>query len=500
MLNHKYLTYINLFIIIISIIFVGVILNAEAFGIEATDALTTYESTIFNDNYVHNINIIIDDSDWEDLIENAAEKEYYAVDIEIDGETLKNVAFRTKGNSTLRDLVSSTSNRYSFKIEFDHYSDNLLYDGLDKLVLNNLYQDTTYMKDYISYQMMAQMDVPSPLTSYVSLNINGEIFGLYLAVEAIEDSFLERNFGNNTDSSLYKPEVEETLMQKKEGMGAQRPNMQTKIGETPQKMMNRENPPNMNQNGMNYDDAVALNYTNDDYESYENIFNSAITDITIMDKDELIDALRIISEKENLEDAIDLEEISNYFAVHNYLLNFDSYTGTMLHNYYLYEEDGILSMIPWDYNLSFGAFSQGENLTTTELVNYPIDSPTISSLDERPLMNAIISNESALESYHESLDTFISNNFNENQIISKIESTEIMIANYVKEDPTAFYSYEEFITATETLKDFMTLRAESIRNQLDGSIASTSETQLNNDTLIDASHLDISTLGNMKIK
>ena len=27
-------------------------------------------------------------------------------------------------------------------------------------------------------------------------------------------------------------------------------------------------------------------------------------------------------------------------VVHNFVLNFDSYTGSMIHNYYLYEKDG----------------------------------------------------------------------------------------------------------------------------------------------------------------
>ena len=31
-----------------------------------------------------------------------------------------------------------------------------------------------------------------------------------------------------------------------------------------------------------------------------------------------------------------------YFVVHNFVCNFDSYTGSMIHNYYLYEEDGQL--------------------------------------------------------------------------------------------------------------------------------------------------------------
>ncbi len=195
-----------------------------------------------------------------------------------------------------------------------------------------------------------------------------------------------------------------------------------------------------------------------------------------------------------------MKEVANYFAVHNYLLNFDSYTGTMLHNYYLYEAEGILSMLPWDYNLSFGAFSKDDQSSTTDLVNYPIDSPTVGDLEERPLMDAILSNDTALEAYHESLDTLISTCFEGDQIIEKIENTQVMIASYVKEDPTAFYSYEAFISATETLKSFMTLRAESIEGQLKGSIPSTSEEQNNSDTLIDASYLDISTLGSMKVK
>ena len=58
-----------------------------------------------------------------------------------------------------------------------------------------------------------------------------------------------------------------------------------------------------------------------------------------------------------------MDALLRYFVVHNFVDNYDSYTGTMLHNYYLYEEDGKLTMLPWDYNLAFGAFGGmgGEN-------------------------------------------------------------------------------------------------------------------------------------------
>ncbi len=51
-----------------------------------------------------------------------------------------------------------------------------------------------------------------------------------------------------------------------------------------------------------------------------------------------------------------MDEVLRYFVVHNFVVNGDSYTGSMIHNYYLYEQDGKLSMIPWDYNLAFGGF------------------------------------------------------------------------------------------------------------------------------------------------
>ena len=61
------------------------------------------------------------------------------------------------------------------------------------------------MKDYLCYQMMGYMGVDAPLCSYVWITINGEAWGLYLAVEGVEDSFLERNYGTSY-GELYKPD------------------------------------------------------------------------------------------------------------------------------------------------------------------------------------------------------------------------------------------------------------------------------------------------------
>ena len=61
------------------------------------------------------------------------------------------------------------------------------------------------MKDYLVYRLMGNFGVASPLCSYVYITVNGEDWRLYLAVEAVEDAFLERNYGKEA-GELYKPD------------------------------------------------------------------------------------------------------------------------------------------------------------------------------------------------------------------------------------------------------------------------------------------------------
>ena len=71
------------------------------------------------------------------------------------------------------------------------------------------------------------------------------------------------------------------------------------------------------------------------------------------------------------------------------------------------------------------------------------------------------------------------------------------IDTLVESDPTAFYSYDEYLTAAETLYQVVKLRGQSIQGQLDGTIPSTEAAQRTSDALVDASALDLSTMGYM---
>lgn len=246
---------------------------------------------------------------------------------------------------------------------------------------------------------------------------------------------------------------------------------------------------------------LSLIYSDDEYNGYSNIFDNAKTDITDEDKERLIASLKSLNENSDIENVVNVDEVIRYFVVHNFVCNFDSYTGSMIHNYYLYEEDGQLSMIPWDYNLAFGGFSAGGggSDSATQMVNYPIDTPVSGgTIDSRPMLAWIFADESYTELYHTYFDTFISEYFESGYFENMITETENLIASYVEQDPTKFCTYEEFETGVDTLKSFCLLRAESIRGQLDGTIPSTSDGQQEDDSaLVDASSISLTDMGSM---
>ena len=592
MSTHKYIDKICCVAVVLSLIVTVLFMNAKSFGVSEASKAKGYETRLFDTSTVHTIDIVMDD--WDSFIDTCTNEEYALCSVVIDNEAYKNVAIRAKGNTSLTQVDSYGNDRYSFKIEFDHYDSTKSYYGLDKLSLNNIIQDNTYMKDFLTYQMMQKFGVDAPLCSYVNITVNGEDWGLYLAVESIEEAFLERNYGSDY-GELYKPDSTsmgggrgngdkfdmadwtaelnaETIAQMKDILEKMDDAQLTEIletlgysdlddflsalehaesieeilneadirelltgkdnqannsmagGTTPPNISENGSFPNENQNnmqppngerpaerggqgegmpnqggaggGMGSDD-VKLIYSDDEYDSYANIFDNAKTDITDADKDRLIASLKQLNNNENIDAVVDVDEVIRYFVVHNFVCNFDSYTGSMIHNYYLYEKDGQLSMIPWDYNLAFGGFQDVSNATS--LVNYPIDSPVSSgTVDSRPMLAWIFNNEEYMQLYHQYFAEFIETYFDSGYFSEMIDSVEEMIAPFVESDATKFCTYEEFQTGVDTLKEFCLLRAESVSGQLDGTIASTSDGQTqNSSSLIDASALDISDMGSM---
>jgi len=554
MSTHKHIDKICIAAVAIVLVIALLFLCGADLGIQIVSKAMGYEKSLFDTSKVHTIDIIIDD--WDAFIQTAQSEEYSVCSVVIDGETVKNVGIRGKGNTSLSSVSSMGSERYSFKIEFDQYDSTKNYHGLDKLCLNNLIQDNTYMKDYLVYQMMNEVGVDVPLCSFAYITVNGEDWGLYLAVEAVEESFLQRSYGSNY-GDLYKPDSLSfgggrgngkdfdmaDFMNSQESASSET-SSGTSSSEQVNPFGNMQMPEGFSMpngfdptqgaggnggftmpegfdftqgggftmpDGMDFSfgdmagapgssasesdtsgkpdmggfggsggfgmgsSDVKLQYIDDDPDSYSNIFSSAKTNVTAADQARLIESLKRLSSYEDLENLVDTEQVLRYFVVHNFVVNGDSYTGSMIHNYYLYEENGRLSMIPWDYNLAFGTFNGGN---ASSSVNDAIDDV----LTDRPMQAWIFSDEAYAEQYYTLYEQLLSGI----DIEGIIERAYTLITPYVEKDPTAFCTYEEFELGVQTLKSFCSLRSESVQRQLDG-----------NTEAVDASGLDLSAMGTM---
>ncbi|HPH11059.1 MAG TPA: CotH kinase family protein, partial [Thermotogota bacterium] len=141
-------------------------------------ASTDYADFLFSGTTPLTVDIIVDKADWEEMLENAQQEAYIPCEVIINGKSVRWVGIRPKGNSSLNMVLSDEeSDRFSFKIEFDQYIEGQTFLGLDKLALNNVLGDATYMKEYLSYALMKEMGIPTPLFQYADIRVNGEPWG-----------------------------------------------------------------------------------------------------------------------------------------------------------------------------------------------------------------------------------------------------------------------------------------------------------------------------------
>ena len=469
-----------------------------------------YEEKLFNTENIIDINIIMDDEEWENLLENAINEEYTRCDVEINGESFYGVGIRPKGNTSLTSIVSDpTTDRYSLKLEFDHYVEGQTCYGLDKLILNNNYADATNMKEALIYDMFKYMGADASLYNYAKISVNGEYWGVYLALEGVEDSFRLRNYGA-ADGELYKPEnMDKGGIQggREKEQGGQPPNFG---GGFPQRNGGNMQPP-QNMNGQQAEgqppmenggfrgggpgggSGSDLNYTDDDSDSYSTIWEGEITKTSEKDHKKVITALKNISEGVEISKYMDTDNLLKYMAVHIFSVNQDSLSGNMAHNYYLYENKGQLNILPWDYNLAFGGMGRGGN-DASSTVNSPIDM----AFNGTEFFDCLYENEEYLSEYHENMERLVTEYVEGGGLDEFYNRTRSLIDELVKTDPTTFYTYDEYNKAAETLYKMVKLRGESVKGQLEGTIPSTSgEQREDSSALIDTKDLDLTVMGTM---
>lgn len=360
-------------------------------------------SGVFGDTVIHTINLEFYVSDWMDSLEynfEVLDQVYIPAKMSYDDSiVLDSIGVRYKGNSSY--VVSSNTPKKPFEFKFDKYKDDQTLKGLKKLNVQNGVSDPSFMRETIAYGI-ARRYMPAPRTSYTDLYVNGQLLGFYMLVEQIDKNFLGRYFKNN-QGNLYKAS----------------------------------------------DDGGTLEYRGTEQSAYESEYelktNEDINDwsrfITLLDR------LNNTSDDdfvEIMQNYLNLDTCLRLLAFNMVLSNFDSYTGSG-RNYYFYDDTttGIFTMFPWDFNESFGVYTNNWDVITQDILE-------ISNLDLRPLNKRLLSNDSLQGIYLGYIYDMIEGVASYDSIAAMADKLEPLISSHVEADTNKLYSYQNFIDNVES--------------------------------------------------
>jgi spore coat protein CotH len=151
----------------------------------------------FDDTTLHNVQLYINSKDLAVLRARYLENINIPADIVIDGTRVRNVAVRSRG------LGSRNSQKLGLRVDFNFYTRAQQFRGLEAIILDNLWQDASLMREALAMKVFRRMGEAAPREAYCRLSINNQDQGLYALVEEIDPDFAERETGQ-TDGYLYE--------------------------------------------------------------------------------------------------------------------------------------------------------------------------------------------------------------------------------------------------------------------------------------------------------
>lgn len=344
------------------------------------------------------VSIEIDENNLNYLLQNALDEPYVMTSsVTIGDVTLGYCGLRTKGNFTLAHAFTDNpgSDRFSFTVNFGEYVNKTAFGekqtffGCDRISFNNFFFDKSMLKEFFSLMLMEEMGLPTPQFGLAKLYINGQYYGVYAMVEALDESILEQHYhvdDKALSSYLCKP--------------------------TGTRFRYEE---------LKKDPAPLYEHSEETHAQVQDMLPTALEwsrklNCLAAGTDFAGNPIDVQSENylQLLSQVMDVEETVTYFAVHSWLCQLDNmFVG--LQNFGLYiSPEGVSTLLPWDYDLAFGCYFPS---TAENTANYPIDvmyklndqmwdkEPTHSESIYKafPLFYVIYQNDALMEKFHQAM-------------------------------------------------------------------------------------------------
>lgn len=356
---------------------------------------------------------------WSQLTANYESKTEIPATLTIDGVELPEVGVRFRGNTSYRNV---RGDKKSFNIALDYTDDDQDYDDYNTLNLNNAYEDPSFLREVL-YLNLSRNHLPSARANYVHLYINGEDWGLYPNVQQLDGRYLKEWFLSN-DGTRWR--AERSVSTGGPGGG-----------------------PGGGGAGAFGTGVSSLNYLGDDTSEYtpnytlkkankDDPWSDLVTTCSVLNNTPLEEL------EDELNKVMDVDRALWFLAHEIIFADDDSYVNKGGMDYYLYWEVETGRMTPLEYD---GNSCMGARRATW--------SPFLNEQDTRyPLMNRLFAVPALRQRYLAHFRTIIEESLDPEMIDAKIDAYYAMIDGYVESDPKKIYTYQEFLSEKDVLKNF----------------------------------------------
>ena len=157
---------------------------------------------VYDDSSVARVDIYVDSLalewmyDYDNVESDSLHMAYMYYQNEYINDTLEQVGFRLRGNT------SRASQKKSFKLDFNHFVSGRDFYSVEKINLNGEHNDVSIIRSKLSWDIFESIEMVAPRANHIEVYINDNYYGLYISVEHIDDSFLSKNFSDDTGNHM----------------------------------------------------------------------------------------------------------------------------------------------------------------------------------------------------------------------------------------------------------------------------------------------------------
>lgn len=346
----------------------------------------------YNINTLQKIEITFSQTNWDYILDTAkAGKDGYLVAqlVKINGVSFDSAGVKFKGGSSYN--VNNAKN--PFHIELDYLKDQD-YQGYKDIKLSNGFKDPTMVREVLAYNILNKY-MPSSLSNFCQLYINGVYIGLYSNSEAVTKTFCDSKFFSKNNAFFF---------------------------------MDNFNCP-LKYNGP--DSANYTTYTLKSSTGWKTLIN-------------LCDTLN--NKPSFIESILDVDRALWMMGFDNVTVNLDSYIGAPTHNYYMYRDDnGRFNPVVWDVNEVFGNFTNAGGGPPLTISQEQTMSPYIHSTDPNwPLIQQLLVNPMFKRMYIAHMRTIVNENFANGSYTTTAYNLQSVIDTALQSDINKFYTISQF--------------------------------------------------------